>query len=205
MKRERANIALTGFMAAGKTGVGRSLARSSGWTFVDLDAVIEADEGTSVREIFARRGEPYFREREKAALGHVLDGSGQVIALGGGAVVDPDSRARLRERALLIWLRVSPDAVLRRTRGDDARPLLWQSATAAPGGKPPAVDGNPVPTQDGASPASPAATEAAKLRRIEALLAQREPIYAEADVTVDTDDLTVEQVAQCIQRHLSMP
>ena len=176
----RANIALTGFMAAGKTVTGRSLARSLDWAFVDLDAVIEESEGSPVREIFARRGEGWFREREKAALGRLLDGSEQVIALGGGAVVDPDSRSRLKERSLLVWLRVAPATVLRRTRGDEDRPLLRGRG-------------------------APADAEAAKLKRIEELSAQREGIYAEAHITVDTDDLTVEQVVQRIRQRLCRP
>lgn len=111
-------------MAAGKTVVGKRLARSLGWSFVDLDAVIEAAEGRAVREIFASRGEVYFREREKVALGQVLQGSGQVIALGGGAVVDPDNLKLLKERSLLVWLRVSPRTVLSRVGSAEDRPLL---------------------------------------------------------------------------------
>ncbi len=198
MAREYANIALTGFMAAGKTVVGRRLARSLGWSFVDLDAVIESSEGSAVREIFAGRGEGYFREREKAALAHVLEETGQVIALGGGAVVDPDNRARLKERSLLIWLKVSPGTVLDRTRGDDERPLLQQRGKAASEGDT-AVFGGATPS------VSPAEADAAKLGRIEELLAQREHIYAEADVTVDTDGLAVDHVVQRIQQHLCKP
>ncbi len=195
---DRANIALTGFMAAGKTSVGRSLARSLGWAFVDLDAVIEAGEGVPIREIFTRRGEDHFREREKAALAQVLEDTGQVIALGGGAVVDPDNRARLKGRSLLVWLKVSPGAVLHRTRGDDERPLLRQGGKAAP-------NGDSVPAGDSAPPVSPAEADAAKLARIEELLAQREHIYAEADVTVDTDGLAVDQVVQRIRQQLCRP
>ena len=172
MTFDHANIALTGFMAAGKTVVSRRLARSLGWSFVDLDAVIEAGEGLAVREIFASRGERYFREREKAALGQVLDGSEQVIALGGGAVVDPDNLRLLKERSLLIWLKVSPQTVLGRTGGSDDRPLLQGPD---------------------------------RLQRIEELFAERESIYAEADFTLDTDELTVDQVVQRIQQQICRP
>ena len=172
MTFDHANIALTGFMAAGKTVVGRRLARVLGWSFVDLDAVIEADEGRAVREIFTSRGEPYFREREKAALGQVLNGAEQVIALGGGAVVDPDNLRLLKERSLLIWLKVSPQTVLSRTGETDDRPLLQGPD---------------------------------RLKRIEELSAQRESIYAEADFTLDTDELTVDQVVQRIQQELCRP
>lgn len=172
MTFDHANIALTGFMAAGKTVVSRRLARSLGWSFVDLDAVIEAGEGLAVREIFASRGERYFREREKAALGQVLDGSEQVIALGGGAVVDPDNLRLLKERSLLIWLKVSPQTVLGRTGETNDRPLLQGPD---------------------------------RLKRIEELSAERESIYAEADFTLDTDELTVDQVVQRIQQQLCRP
>ena len=172
MTFDHANIALTGFMAAGKTVVSRRLARVLGWSFVDLDAVIEADEGLAVRVIFASRGERYFREREKAALGQVLDGSEQVIALGGGAVVDPDNLRLLKERSLLIWLKVSPQTVLGRTGETNDRPLLQGPD---------------------------------RLKRIEELSAERESIYAEADFTLDTDELTVDQVVQRIQQQICRP
>lgn len=156
-------------MAAGKTVVGQRLARSLGWSFVDLDAVIEAAEGRPIREIFSARGEDYFRKREKAALGRVLEGSEQVIALGGGAVVDPDNLKLLKKRSLLVWLRVSPGTVLSRVGQTEDRPLLQGPD---------------------------------RLKRIEELSAQREGIYAEAQVAVDTDALTVDDVAQRIAQQL---
>lgn len=159
-------------MAAGKTVVGRKLARELDWSFVDLDAVIEEREGLPVREIFAQRGEGGFREREKAALGQVLDRAGQVIALGGGAVVDPDNLGLLKERSLLIWLKVSPRTVLFRAGSGDDRPLLRGED---------------------------------RLGRIEELSAQRERIYAEAHLAVDTDHLTVEQVVRRIRQRLCRP
>ena len=169
---DHGNIALTGFMAAGKTVVGQRLARSLGWSFVDLDAVIEAGEGSAVREIFDSRGEPYFREREKAALARVLEGSAQVIALGGGAVVDGDNLRLLKQRSLLVWLKVSPRTVLGRVGEADDRPLLRGPD---------------------------------RLKRIEELSARREAIYAEAGVTVDTDELTVDQVVRRIEEQLCRP
>lgn len=159
-------------MAAGKTAVGRRLARELDWSFVDLDAVVEEREGLPVREIFDQRGEGRFREREKAALGQVLDGAGQVIALGGGAVLDPDNLRLLKERSLLIWLKVSPRTVLRRAGSADDRPLLRGDD---------------------------------RLGRIEELSAQRERIYAEAHLAVDTDRLTVEQVVRRIRQRLCRP
>ena len=201
-----ANIALTGFMAAGKTVVGRRLARSLGWSFVDLDAVIEAGEGTPVREIFADHGEGYFRKCEKAALGSVMEGFGQVVALGGGAVVDPDNLRLLKKRSLLIWLRVSPRTVLRRTRGDTDRPLLGPVVKGNQGGNLPATGSRALPGSRGnTGETTTAAADETRLKRIEELSAQREGIYAEADVAVSTDDLTVDQVVQRIQQQLCRP
>lgn len=118
------NIALTGFMAAGKTVVSRRLARKLGWSFVDLDRVIEADVGLSIPQIFSRHGETHFREAEKRALKQVLQRTEQVIALGGGAVLDAENLKLLQERSLLVWLKVSTDVVLRRIKNKDNRPLL---------------------------------------------------------------------------------
>lgn len=124
LKRACRNIALTGFMAAGKTVVGRRLARALDWKFVDLDQVVEKRAGSSVEQIFARQGEAAFRKAEKQALGEVLQHDKQVIALGGGAVLDPENLGLLKEAALLLWLKVSPQAVMQRTKHKDNRPLL---------------------------------------------------------------------------------
>lgn len=124
LKRAYRNIALTGFMAAGKTVVGRRLARELDWTFVDLDQVVETHTGSPVEQIFARQGEAAFRMAEKQALGEVLRNDEQVIALGGGAVLDPENLGMLKANALLIWLKVSPQAVWQRTKHKDNRPLL---------------------------------------------------------------------------------
>lgn len=124
LARVHRNIALTGFMAAGKTVVSRRLARRLDWQFVDLDHVIETNLGLSVESVFALHGEASFRKAEKRALAEVLEREEQVIALGGGAVLDPESLALLRQNGLLIWLKVSPQAVLERTRHKNHRPLL---------------------------------------------------------------------------------
>jgi shikimate kinase len=122
--RAKKNIALTGFMAVGKSAVGRSLSKRLGRRFVDLDRAIEKAEGMKVREIFERKGEPYFRQREKQVLADILKGEGKVIATGGGVVVDEGNLALLRERALLICLMASTEALLKRTGNGAKRPLL---------------------------------------------------------------------------------
>ncbi len=175
-------------MGAGKTVVGSRLARSLGWSFVDLDAAIEAKEGRTVQDIFSGRysdaavqavlahevlgGELYFRELEKATLGEVLEGTQQVIALGGGAVVDPDNLRLVKQRSLLVRLKVSPRTVLGRVGETTDRPLLQGPD---------------------------------RLKRIEELSMKREGIYAQAHVTVDTDELTVDQVVQQIRQQLCRP
>jgi shikimate kinase len=118
------NIALTGFMAVGKSAVGRQLARRLKRTFVDLDRVIENKEGIAVQEIFRQRGESYFRKVEKETLKEILSKDEQVIATGGGAILDEQSLNLLRDRSILICLTASPQTLLRRLGGKPLRPLL---------------------------------------------------------------------------------
>jgi shikimate kinase len=118
------NIALTGFMAVGKTAVGKTLARKLKRRFVDLDNVIEKAEGMKVHEIFDQKGEEYFRQREKEKLAEVLERHGQVIATGGGVVLDLDNVKLLRNKALLICLVASTDVLLKRAGHSGKRPLL---------------------------------------------------------------------------------
>jgi shikimate kinase len=117
-------IFLVGFMGAGKTTVGQTLAEAMGWRFIDLDRLIEQREGRSVREIFEARGESEFRRLEHEAIALCGQMSGTVIALGGGAYVAEANRARLREIGLTVWLDCPLEICLRRVTGDAARPLL---------------------------------------------------------------------------------
>jgi shikimate kinase len=118
------NIALIGFMAVGKSAVGRNVARKLHRRFVDLDAVIEKKQGRKVREIFDSEGEGYFRRLEKQALREVLSENRQVIATGGGVILDSDNLQLLREKCLLIGLSASPDVLLSRVGKGAKRPLL---------------------------------------------------------------------------------
>lgn len=118
------NIALIGFMATGKSTVGRKLARRLKRRFVDLDDAIEAREGMKVREIFGRKGEAYFRKVEKEALQGLLQHDAQVIATGGGAVRDAENLRLMKEKSLLVCLEASPETLLRRVGKSDHRPLL---------------------------------------------------------------------------------
>jgi shikimate kinase len=111
-------------MAVGKSAVGRNLARRLGRRFVDLDRLIEKTAGLKVREIFAQKGEAYFRQLEKETLAKVLGQEGQVVATGGGVVLDDDNLALLRERSLLIGLNASTETILKRAGNGATRPLL---------------------------------------------------------------------------------
>jgi len=111
-------------MAVGKSAVGRNLAKRLRRRFIDLDRLIEKAEGMKVREIFAQKGEPYFRQAEKQVLREVLRQSGQVIATGGGIVMDEENLTLLREQTLLVGLSASTEALLRRLGKISKRPLL---------------------------------------------------------------------------------
>ena len=119
------NVTLTGFMGTGKTAVGRRLARRLGWRFVDVDALIEDAAKMPVARIFAERGEAVFRRLERRTIGRVVHGHQQVIATGGGAFVDPQSRSRLRASGPVICLTAQPRTILARVgRRAQTRPLL---------------------------------------------------------------------------------
>lgn len=118
------NLVLVGPMGAGKTVVGSRLAGRLGLDFVDLDAAIARSAGSSISELFATQGEAAFRELEQLALAAVLAHSGQLIATGGGAVLDIRNRELLRRQGFVAWLRVGIDAQLRRLADSDDRPLL---------------------------------------------------------------------------------
>lgn len=111
-------------MAVGKSAVGRNLAKRLRRRFVDLDRLIEKSEGMKVREIFEQKSEAYFRQIEKQTLANVLQQDGQIIATGGGIVLDDDNLALLRAKTVLIGLSASTDVILSRVGNSVTRPLL---------------------------------------------------------------------------------
>ena len=115
---------LVGFMGAGKSSVGKEVARRLGAEFVDVDDRIEADTGKRIPEIFSTEGEQAFRERERKAIRDAVSVPGRVIATGGGAFLDAENRRRLKAYAPVIFLDVSPAGALTRLAGDTSRPLL---------------------------------------------------------------------------------
>jgi shikimate kinase len=114
---------LVGFMGAGKSSVARALSRRIGWRAEDIDERIEAHEGRRVSEIFAQRGEPYFREVESAVLRDLLPARQVIVATGGGTFVDPDNRTLMLADGAVAWLDVPLARVLERVPNDGRRPL----------------------------------------------------------------------------------
>ena len=119
------SVVLVGLMGAGKTSIGRRLARALAAPFADADVEIVSAAGLSIPDIFAIYGEPSFRELERRVVARLLDGDARIIALGGGAFIDADTRARVAERAVSVWLRADLDTLVARTaRKRGTRPLL---------------------------------------------------------------------------------
>ncbi len=116
-------IYLVGFMAAGKTTVARALAARLGWRAEDVDELIEARERRTVADIFARQGEPYFREVEREILRLLLPLRHVVVATGGGTFMDPENRAAINLDGLSIWLDVPLEELVVRLPADGRRPL----------------------------------------------------------------------------------
>ena len=125
-------IVLVGMMGAGKTTVGRRLAARLKLPFVDTDIEIEAGHaGMSIAEIFAKYGEPYFRDGEARVIARLLNQGPQVLATGGGAFMREETRRRVRDHAVTIWLKAEPDVILRRVKRRTDRPLLQTADPAA--------------------------------------------------------------------------
>lgn len=117
-------IVLVGLMGVGKTAVGKRLARVLKAKFIDSDHEIERVSGMSVAEIFEKYGEDYFRERERAVITRLIEGDYGVIAVGGGAFVDPETQAQILDKAIAVWLQAPLSVLVERTSRKDTRPLL---------------------------------------------------------------------------------
>ena len=117
-------IALVGLMGAGKSTVGKRLAAQLGMPFRDADTEIEAAAGRSVSDIFAQFGEQAFREGERRVIARLLEDPPHVLATGGGAFVNDETRALINERAISVWLKADLDLLARRVSKRDTRPLL---------------------------------------------------------------------------------
>jgi shikimate kinase/3-dehydroquinate synthase len=162
-------------MGAGKTAIGKRLADVLRLPFIDADQEIERAAGIKIAEIFARHGEPHFRAGEKRVIARLLQGRPIVLATGGGAFMDEETRAAIAARGVSIWLRAPLSVLLRRVQGRGHRPLL--------------------------NTGDPAAT----LMR---LSAQRDPIYATADIIINTSEdpptVTTANVAAALAAHIGI-
>jgi shikimate kinase len=124
MKELDKSVILVGMMGAGKTSVGKRLAVALGVPFRDADREIEEAAGCTVNEIFERLGEPGFREGERKVIARLLGNPPHVLATGGGAFIDPETRASIKERAISVWLKADLNLLLDRVSRKDTRPLL---------------------------------------------------------------------------------
>ena len=162
-------IVMVGMMGSGKSAIGRRLAQRLGLPFVDADAEIERAAGCTIDEIFDKHGEAAFRDGERRVIARLLEGPVGVMATGGGAFMDPETRARIRARAITVWLKADLDTLVERVARRRHRPLLKNG------------DPREILTQ---------------------LIAARHPVYAEADITVETGDAptaaTVERVIEAL-------
>src|SRR5262245_50004972 len=127
----RRAIVLVGMMGAGKSSVGRRLAQRLGIPFVDADTEIEVAAGMSIADIFAVHGEPYFRAGEARVIARLLDGGAQVLATGGGAFMNEDTRAAIHAKGVSVWLKAEFDVLMRRIKRRQDRPLLKTDDPAA--------------------------------------------------------------------------
>jgi shikimate kinase len=125
-------IVLVGMMGAGKSSIGRRLAQRLNIPFVDADTEIEIAAGMSIADIFAIRGEPEFRTGEARVIARLLDGGAQVLATGGGAFMNADTRAAIKAKGISLWLKAEFDVLMKRIKRRQDRPLL---KTDDPGAK----------------------------------------------------------------------
>ena len=118
------NIALIGFMGSGKTSIGKYLARTLGYKFLDSDRLVEKKANCSIAEIFEKQGEKKFRELESAVLKDLFGKKNIVLATGGGAILDPQNRTILRDLGTVVWIHATTDTLFDRAIRDTKRPLL---------------------------------------------------------------------------------
>lgn len=121
---KRQNIVLVGFMGTGKTTVGKLLAKHMNWCFVDTDQLVEQREGKLIPELFATRGEAYFRSVEVEVIHECMQKSCHIVATGGGSVLNKTNRERMRENGFVVALTAEADTIIRRVKHDKNRPLL---------------------------------------------------------------------------------
>ncbi len=169
-------IALVGLMGVGKSSVGRRLANALDLPFRDADAEVEAAAGRSISDIFAELGEAAFREGERRVIARLLEMPPHVLATGGGAFMNPETRALIKSKAISVWLKADLEVLARRVGRKDSRPLI--------AGRDP-------------------------IEVLHEQAAVRYPVYAEADVVVETGDtahhIAVGEVIRALSEFLGAP
>jgi len=163
------SLVLVGMMGAGKTTVGRKLAQRLDLPFVDADHEIERAAGKTIPEIFADHGEPYFRDGERRVIARLLGEGPQVLATGGGAFMNQQTRAEIARRGVSIWLKADLPLLMKRVKRRSNRPLLAND-------DPDAV--------------------------MQRLMADRYPVYAQADVSVECRDVAQSAMVNDVMRAL---
>lgn len=163
------SIVMIGLMGAGKSSIGRRLATRLNLPFFDADTEIEAAAGCTIAEFFERHGEAEFRDGERRVIARLLENEPKVLATGGGAFMDEETRAAIAQTGISVWLRADLDTLVRRTSRRAERPLL--------------NTGDPA-------------------RTLESLMETRHPVYALADIVVESNDgppdETVERVVEAL-------
>jgi shikimate kinase len=164
-------LVMVGMMGAGKSSVGRRLAARLGMPFVDADSEIEAAANATITEIFERHGEGYFRDGERRVIQRLLEGEPKVLATGGGAFIQPETRAAIAAHGVSVWLMADRDLILSRIKRRQTRPLL--------------KNGDPGEVVD-------------------RLIRERSPIYAEADIHIQSRDVAYDLVIDDIMAALAL-
>ena len=187
------NIFLIGFMASGKSSVGRILARQIGWPLVDVDAEIVRRSEKSIEAIFQVDGEPAFRALEAAVLAELCAGTRQVVATGGGAFMNAGSRQAMLDRGLVLCLSARPQTIFRRLgqatlEPEDGEPKDGEAGEDYP-------DRADKIVKQEARPVRPLLAGDDALERIKSLLVERAGVYSLAHYSIPTDDFTPEEVA----------
>jgi shikimate kinase len=164
------SIVLVGLMGAGKSTIGRRLAQKLDLAFVDADAEIEQAAGKNVQDIFREHGENSFREGERRVIARLLESGPQVLATGGGAFMNEETRGNIAKRGIAVWLKADISLLMKRVRRRDNRPLLKAE--------------NPEEV-------------------MQKLIEQRYPVYAQADITVESRDVPHNSIVSDVIRALA--
>ncbi len=164
------SVVMVGLMGCGKSSVGKRLAVRLGLPFTDADEEIEKAAGKSINDIFADHGECHFRDGERRVIARLLGNGPQVLATGGGAFINPDTRAQIKDKGISVWLKADLPVLMRRVNKRDTRPLLKSD------------DPEQVMRE---------------------LMESRYPIYAEADITIDSHEVPHEAIVTDVIKALA--